>query len=141
MFRLIKFIYRSWMHFMRSVLKMEPKDRLDGPSAVQHPMFDELRQQQKQQQPQQNLPQQNLPQQQQIPPQQQIPIPQQQIQQIPQQIPTATTPQQPSNFAPGYSSRLARQEKLEEQQGGLPPDSPDRRSSKSKRFLDSQGRF
>mmetsp|Transcript_13418 Transcript_13418/g.32904 ORF Transcript_13418/g.32904 Transcript_13418/m.32904 type:complete len:805 (+) Transcript_13418:252-2666(+) len=34
---------RSWMNFMKCVLKMEPRDRLDGAQAVAHPMFDELR--------------------------------------------------------------------------------------------------
>ncbi|CAD7956946.1 unnamed protein product [Amoebophrya sp. A25] len=34
---------RSWMNFMKSVLKMEPRERLDGSQAVAHPMFDELR--------------------------------------------------------------------------------------------------
>ena len=34
---------RSWMQFMKSILKMEPSERLDGRGAVQHPMFEDLR--------------------------------------------------------------------------------------------------
>lgn len=30
---------RSWMNFMKCVLKMEPRDRLDGAQAVAHPMY------------------------------------------------------------------------------------------------------